>query len=141
MLLKMNTNKKLHLGFLLLFQKYGKFLNTYFTRGNIIKYKFSHLPFFTLEPFGELHKCIAFFFQCKKVFPRRQNYHFHRTKGRCPGAPQPPKYHKLYESKYYCVHPDCGSGDGELRDNTPCFTSRGTTYLILKPQKFSTSPV
>ena len=65
------------------------------------------------------------FFQCKKVFPRRQNYHFHRTKGRCPGAPQPPKYHKLYESKYYCVHPDCGSGDGELRDNTPCFTSRG----------------
>ena len=62
----MNTNKKLHLGFLL-FQKYG-LSNTYFTRDNIIKYKFSHLPFFTLEPFGELHKCIAFFFSAKKYF-------------------------------------------------------------------------
>ena len=111
MLLKMN-NKKLYLGFIIpqLWQIFK------YNRGNIIKYyKFSHLI------------CITFFyFQCKKVFPRRQNYHFHRTKGRCPGAPQPPKYHKLYESKYYCVHPDCGSGDGELRDNTPCFTSRGT---------------
>ena len=79
------------------------------------------------------HYEIIFIFvlQCKKIFPRRQNYHFHKTKGRCPGAPQPPKYHKLHESKYYCVHPDCGSGDGEIRDNTPCFTSRGIYWKHL----------
>ena len=69
--------------------------------------------------------------KCKKVFPRRQNYHFHKTKGRCPGVPQPPKYHKLYESKYYCVHPDCGSGDGEISESTPCFTSRGIYWKHL----------
>ena len=77
------------------------------------------------------YKIILFVLQCKKIFPRRQNYHFHKTKGRCPGAPQPPKYHKLHESKYYCVHPDCGSGDGEIRENTPCFTSRGIYWKHL----------
>lgn len=69
--------------------------------------------------------------KCKKVFPRRQNYHFHKTKGRCPGVPQPPKYHKLYESKYYCIHPDCGSGDGEISETTPAFTSRGIYWKHL----------
>lgn len=69
--------------------------------------------------------------KCKKVFPRRQNYHFHRTKGRCPGVPQPPKFHKLQDSKYYCVHPDCGSGDGDIRESTPGFTSRGIYWKHL----------
>lgn len=69
--------------------------------------------------------------KCKKVFPRRQNYHFHRTKGRCPGAPQPPKFHKLHESKYYCVHPDCGSANGDINESTPCFTSRGIYWKHL----------
>lgn len=69
---------------------------------------------------------------CNKVFSKRQSWYFHRTKGRCPGTPQPPKWHKLYDHKYYCIHPDCGgTPDGKVNEFSQFFTSRGVFWKHL----------